>query len=364
MNVLVISMAGIGDTLLATPLIHALRDAFPEAVIEALVMWKGSRELLEGNPHLNRIHQINLLQASKWQGLAFLWNLRKRRYDVSINAYPQGKIQYRAIARLIGARRRLSHIHENHTPLDGFLVTDTLPQDYSLHCIQNNLRLLRLLELPAPDAGLDAELYLGPAELGFAEQVTREHRLEGRRILGVHTGSGKTKNLILKRWPIRHYAALIRRVLEDHPRAVIVLFGGPEEEADNQYLLREINSPRLIWPRTPSLKSAAALLRKCDLFLSVDNVFMNLAATLKVPRQVVIESPTFNQTITPYRTQFRLVPNPLVAGRNLEYYRYNGRNIRGSRQHLLQCMASVTVDAVRQAVEEELRSAGTGADAG
>jgi hypothetical protein len=57
MNILVISLAGIGDALLATPLIHELRANFPDATIDALVMWAGSRDLLENNPHLNRVHQ-------------------------------------------------------------------------------------------------------------------------------------------------------------------------------------------------------------------------------------------------------------------------------------------------------------------
>jgi ADP-heptose:LPS heptosyltransferase len=51
MNILVISLAGIGDTLFATPLIHELRANFPAANIDALVLWTGSKHLLEGNPH-------------------------------------------------------------------------------------------------------------------------------------------------------------------------------------------------------------------------------------------------------------------------------------------------------------------------
>ena len=35
-------------------------------------------------------------------------------YDVSINAYPQSKIHYRIIAKILNAPKRLSHRHENH----------------------------------------------------------------------------------------------------------------------------------------------------------------------------------------------------------------------------------------------------------
>ena len=47
MKILVISLAGIGDSLLASPLLRGLREAYPDARIDALVMWGGtSRRLL------------------------------------------------------------------------------------------------------------------------------------------------------------------------------------------------------------------------------------------------------------------------------------------------------------------------------
>ena len=102
------------------------------------------------------------------------------------------------------------------------------------------------------------------------------------------------------------------------------------------------------------MKEAAALLKKCHLFVSVDNAFMHLAATVKVPQQIVIESPTFNKTIEPYQRPFRLVRNPMVAGRNLEYYRYDGRDIQGSTEHLLACMRSISPEAVFREIESAL----------
>jgi ADP-heptose:LPS heptosyltransferase len=43
MKILLIAMAGIGDTLLATPLIRELRLNYPDAQIDALVLWKGQK---------------------------------------------------------------------------------------------------------------------------------------------------------------------------------------------------------------------------------------------------------------------------------------------------------------------------------
>src|ERR1039457_3739166 len=106
MNILVLSLAGIGDTLFATPLIHELRANFPTASSDALVLWAGSKHLLEGNPHLNSIHQKNFITASKAESLRLLWKLRQQKYDLSINTHPKSRVRYRAVARLINARVR------------------------------------------------------------------------------------------------------------------------------------------------------------------------------------------------------------------------------------------------------------------
>src|SRR6266566_1749358 len=95
MKLLVISLAGIGDTLFATPLIRELRTNFPDATIDALVLWPGSKDLLENNPHLNSVHQKNLIKSSKFESLAFLSQLRRNNYDVSINTHPQSRAHYR-----------------------------------------------------------------------------------------------------------------------------------------------------------------------------------------------------------------------------------------------------------------------------
>src|SRR5438067_11155450 len=93
-KILVISLAGIGDTLCATPLIHELRLNFPAASIEALVRWPGARDLLEGNPHLNRVFQRDLSGESLPSALRFLLSLRVRSYDLSFNTHPQRGLGY------------------------------------------------------------------------------------------------------------------------------------------------------------------------------------------------------------------------------------------------------------------------------
>jgi len=346
MKILVIALAGIGDALIATPLIHELRANFPQATLDALVLWTGSRDLLAGNPWLNRVHQENFFQAGRLKTLRFLLRLRKERYDVTLNTHPQSKIHYRVAAWLLGARQRLSHIYDNWSPLDRLLVNRTLPQDYTVHSIENNLRLLRLLDKQPALPEHDFELHLTDEEIRKARDFVNANQLANRRLVGLHVGSGKTKNLALKRWPLPNWITLLQRIVQEQPALTLLLFGGPEEKEDNTQILREVASPRVISPPTRSVREAAALLRHCESFISVDNALMHFAAAMKVPKQILIESPTFGATLEPYRRPYFLVQNPAVHGRNLEFYRYDGQGIRGSQEELVKCMMAVTADDV------------------
>jgi heptosyltransferase-3 len=354
MKLLVISLAGIGDTLFATPLIHELRANFPDAVIDALVLWPGSRDVLEGNPHVNTVYQKNLLTVSWVEALSFLWGLRANRYDVSLNTHPQSRRHYRWAARIVGAATRISHDYDHAGLLDRWLVNRMLPQDYSRHSIENNLALLGLLEVKPRLPRHEYEIFLSQNEENWAADFVAKQNLRGQRLLGVHVGSGGTKNLALRRWPLEHYVELFRKLNRERPDVSVLLLGGPEERAAHGLILREARSSQVLQPATHSLRQAGALLKRCAAFLSVDTSLMHMAAAVAVPMQIVIETPTFNKTIEPFGRAYRLVTNPTVAGRNLDYYRYDGGGIRGTRKEIVRCMASVSVDAVYRVLESAL----------
>jgi ADP-heptose:LPS heptosyltransferase len=356
-RILVLALSGIGDTLIATPFLHELRANFPEARIEALVLWPGAKGLLADNPNLDAVHQHDFLKASKLASLRFVLGLRRNRYDLSVNTHTQGRRGYRVIARLIGARVRLSHEYENHGWPDRWLVTHSLPQDYTVHSAVNNNRLLGLIGKRPLLPRHEYELFLSPAEETWATQYLAKNRLTGKAFLGIHVGSGGTKNLALRRWPLNRYLELVTRLQRELPELPVLFFGGPDERAAHEPLWNQLRSGPVFFPESPGVRHAAALLRHAQAFLSVDTLFMHLAAAVRVPRQFVIETPTVNPPILPLREGWTLIPNPAVAGRNLDFYRYDGRPIRGTKAELRALMESVTVEAVLAQLRSALKSA-------
>ena len=350
MKILVISLAGIGDALIATPLIRELRENYPGATIDVLVKEAGARDFLERNPNVNRVFFKNLFQCGPFERVRFLWSLRRERHQLSINTHPQSRIHYRIAAWLTGAEVRISHEYECFSWLDRWLVTGTLPQDYTRHSIENNFDVLPLIGARKKLASHAMEFFLDPADERFAEEFLARHNLNGQKLLGVHVGSGGTKNLPLKRWPLKHYAGLVRQLNRERPDIHVLLFGGPEEMKDHPIILAQARPELTLEAKTKSLRETAALMKRCHAFLSVDTALMHVAAALKTPNQIVIEAPTLNVTNHPYGNPFTLVKNPVVHGRNLEYYRYDGGDIKGTRAELIAAMESIKVADVFAAV--------------
>ena len=350
MKILVISLAGIGDTLIATPLLHELRENFPAATIDVLAMWPGAKDLLEHNPNVSRVFQKNLMKCGKFEAVKFLWSLRREGYQLSINTHPQSRIHYRIAAWLAGAEVRISHEYECFNALDRWLVTGTLPQDYTRHSIENNFDVLPLIGAQKKLPTHEMDFFLTPSEERFADDFLVKHKLFGQKILGIHVGSGGTKNLPLKRWPVKHYAGLVRQLNKERPDIRVLLFGGPEEKKDHEIVLAQASRELTLEAKTKNLRQTAALMKRCSAFLSVDTALMHIAAALKVPNQIVIEAPTLNVTNWPFGNNFTLVKNPVVNGRGLDFYRYDGGDIKGTREELLAVMESVKVADVFAAV--------------
>ncbi|HET7623884.1 MAG TPA: glycosyltransferase family 9 protein [Verrucomicrobiae bacterium] len=272
--------------------------------------------------------------------------MRRQHYDISINTHPQSRIHYRIIARAVAAPIRVSHVYENFGMLDRFLVNRVILQNYAVHTAEQNLALLPLIGAKVLLNEHSLEIFLSDSDEKWADDFLASNNLAGRKILGIHAGSGGTKNLKLKRWPLENYIELLRALKEQRPEITSVLFGGPDENEEILKILEATGTPFAVQAATGNLLQAAALIKRCDGFLSVDTALMHLAAAMKARKQIVIEAPTLNETNVPYGNPFTLIENPAVHGRNLDFYRYDGNGIQGTREELEKCMSAVRPEDV------------------
>jgi len=145
MKILLIALSGIGDALMFTPALIKLKEELPGAEIDALVMYKGVRDIYNNLPQISKIHYHDFLSKSKLDSLLFTLKLRNK-YDVSFNVYPSNRKEYNFINMLIGAKQRLAveYLRMDFQNL-GFLNNVRIRENDLLHNVEENVRMVEIL---------------------------------------------------------------------------------------------------------------------------------------------------------------------------------------------------------------------------
>ncbi|MFQ3592282.1 MAG: glycosyltransferase family 9 protein [Gemmataceae bacterium] len=258
---LLIKPSALGDIVQSLPVLSGLRQRWPSASF-AWVVNEAFAGLLQGHPDLEQV--LIFPRRRGWYRLPHLI-AQLRGYDLAIDL--QGLMRSAALTWLSGAPRRVGFRHSREGAWLAY--TDWLDTPVK--------------QMPAVLANWSAALALGctgppaPIRLG----ITARHRqraaelLAGvpRPLIAVHAGaSWKTK-----RWPVEHFATLLRLAQERFDAGVVAV-GGPGEEPLAARLPAHVN----LVGRT-DLLTLAAVLQSAQLMLSNDSGPMHLAAALGTP---------------------------------------------------------------------------------
>ncbi|HET6401982.1 MAG TPA: glycosyltransferase family 9 protein [Candidatus Kapabacteria bacterium] len=353
-KILVLALPGIGDALMATPMVELLRRAKPNAEIHAFIMFASTREMYEHDPFVDKVHYYDFLNESKSGALRFVNNLRKEHFDISINVYPQNRREYNLIAFLIGAKQRFAIRYRRRDPQNlSWLNTKTLLEDDTLHCVEENVRLLTLLGIrhELNEASLPPLRFnMAPNHDEFREQWCREHNISSDRpLLGMHAGTARFKNHIRRRWEPEKFAELANRIAIELG-ANVLLFGGPED-ADANAIIRAQAGSFVTPVETKSILDSAAIMRRLSLFISNDSSLMHIAGALGLPT-VAIFGPTNETYVHPWKTRYKIVhtgiecrPCFVYSPKPLTCYRED------PAEHFL-CIRAIEVEQVFAAVKE------------
>src|SRR5437867_4065346 len=124
-RILISRMKYIGDVVLTTPVIHAVRDKFPDAYI-AYLGDSRAVSLLINNPYLNEIIPYHFSRPSLIEQLRVIRILRQRKFEVFVDLFsnPRSAI----LARASGARMRIGKDVKGR----GMLYTHRIPDYGSL----------------------------------------------------------------------------------------------------------------------------------------------------------------------------------------------------------------------------------------
>jgi len=331
-KILVIMLRRIGDVLLTTPALRALRRAFPRARIDFLVE-PPSDQLLRGNPDASSILRYN----PSLGGIRWILAVRRERYDWVIDY--MGTPRTALLSFLSRASVRAGPAQVAHR-----WAYTHLTRQPSVACYGplEKIRCLRpLVSLDESDPLPRIVLAAESRRFGL-EAAARLFGADdpARPIVGLAPASRKPT----RRWPAAHYARLGRLLLERRGARLLVFWGPGEKELAEQ-VASGIGEGAALSPPVSDLMDLAGLLSACRLVVANCGGPKHVALACGVP------------TLTIHGSSDPACWNPQDSPGH-PFIRLEGLACIGCRlnrcPHGLECMNDLSPEAVFAAAEKLL----------
>ena len=270
-RILAVRIDCMGDVVVSTPVVQALRKAYPDAYIAMMVRpaWRG---LLEGNPYLDDIlvYDKDRTHRGILSTIRFAWQLRSYRFDTAFVLNPRTRSHW--FTYLAGIPVRIGFNSKN-----GWLLSHRIPlrkQEGLKHEAEYVMELLQFLNLKnlecQPFVPVSAESKNHIDELLKNFQVGTSER-----ILAIHPSS----SCLSRRWMLERFAELADRFIEGHG-VKVVLIAGPSEEVFADQVEKNMRNQPINLAGKLSLADMIALLKRCCVLVSNNSGPAHVAAAL------------------------------------------------------------------------------------
>ncbi len=293
-RILVVKLAGIGDLLLATPALQALRDTYPQAKIDLLVTadsagllngWDAINEIIVLNKYLfDYLGQMIRHPNTLSQLTPLFQQLRNNSYDAVLLLHhltlPFGRLKYQVLTFATGAKWRVGLDNGHGWFLNAKVKDDGFgamhEADYNLAIAETVGSTIRSRHLFVP---LSDEERRNAWRLVYDNTAVSE---TAQPILAMHPGSGSYS--VARRWAPERFAQLADTLFHD-VGGQLILVGGPEEEQLHQDIIGMMQSamPVRSFAGKGNIKTTTAVLELVDLFIGNDAGLMHLAVAVNTP---------------------------------------------------------------------------------
>jgi len=315
-RVLLIRLRLIGDVVLSTPVIRALRRAFPDATLTYLVE-RDAAAVVAGNRDLDRIIAVERTRGLQrvLDDAKLAWQLRRDRYDVVIDMHGGPRSSWLALA--TGAGQRIGY----DMPGRQWMYTRTIPRARELrprHSVLNQWDLLAGIEGwpgDAADPARDAvAMPVDPeADRRIVVRLRSAGVAPGHQLIVLHVSASNP----FRRWPEPAFAEVVASLVSQSPDRRVILSSGP---SDRLAADRIVAAARALLPAAArsqvidfgefDLAELRALVERSVLFIGGDTGPLHVAATTATPI-VAIYGPTLPARSTPWR-------NPSIPSESIE----------------------------------------------
>lgn len=273
-RILIVRTDRIGDVLLSTPVIQALRRSFPKSYIAVMVR-PYARDIVLGNPYLDEVIVYDKYgrQRSICKSILFAWSLKKKKFDLALILHPTNRAHL--VTFLAGIRKRVG-FNRNLS----FLLTDKIEhkkQEGKKHELEYTLDIIRRL-------GIDAEVrdifmpIRKDSEIYVEGLLTSSGAQKGDRMIALHPGA----SCLSKIWSAERFAQVADKLIDEFKVKVAVV-AGPDDVDISKGLINLMRSSCIDATGKTTVSQLASLLRRCCLFISNDSGPVHIATAVGVP---------------------------------------------------------------------------------
>jgi len=264
----------IGDVLLSTPVIKALRERYPKAYI-AMMVSSYAKDIVSGNPYLDKVIVLDKDAEHKgWlRSIKFIRELKKNKFDLALILHPTNRAHL--ITFLSGIPKRIGYDRKL-----GFLLTDKIKHSKQLglkHELDYNLDLLRYLGIEAPDKELFIPIK-AESEKWLTEFFKQERINDTDKLLAIHPAASCPSKV----WPVERFAETADLLAEKHGFKILVI-AGPKDLTVAKNLINHLRSVTINLAGKTTVAQLASLLKRCRLLISNDSGPVHIASAVGTP---------------------------------------------------------------------------------
>lgn len=260
-KIVVIQTAFLGDVIMSTPLIRAIRHTFPNAKIDILTI-PATGIVFKHNPYINEILHFDKRKPLNKLISFFrvISQFRKRHYDLAISI--QSSYTSSFLMLFGGIKQRVGFARQK-------LLSSPVTHKRGYHV---RIRYLKLLKpFVRQDFDAQTEIFFSDAEESSATEIVSNARSTRRYVIGIAPGSVWPT----KQWPQQYYTELLQMLTGID--ANVLLIGGPEEQELCQQIKVDANSDALNYAGKLSVLESAAVISKIDLMICNDSAPLHIA---------------------------------------------------------------------------------------
>src|SRR5512133_3612790 len=218
MKILLLQLKRIGDLILTTPAIAALRRDYPDSHITLAV----SNECAELLPAISNVDRV-LIARRNLRDVAMVSSVARKRFHYCIDFTRNDRSAFLTL--LSGARKRIaSYRVSDHSKTRARLYTDLVGvRVRDMHTIDYNLALLEPLGVHAASAA--PQLDLPRTALENADRLRRDRKIMRPYVI-LHPGSARREKL----WDAARWAAVIEHFGQNNEFALVLTSGPSVDE--------------------------------------------------------------------------------------------------------------------------------------